>query len=109
MSKKWIRSVSTLVLISFLALLLPKSLWHDCSHSDHLKTEQKDTKPKLSFNQGTEKCMVCDLHIPLLSNPVNSMELAQKPVSLKEKVYFHGSAVFGACYTEPLRGPPAMI
>jgi hypothetical protein len=108
MSQKRIRTVSTLVLISFLALLLPKSLWHDCSHSDHVKTE-KGTQSGLSFSQGTEKCAVCDLHIPLLSNPVGSMELAQKYVSLKEKVYFRGSAVFGACYAKPLRGPPAMM
>lgn len=109
MSKKSVRSVSILVLISFLALLLPKSLWHDCSHSDHLKTEQKGTKSGLSFSQGVEKCAVCDLHVPLLSNPLERMELAQNHISLKEKVCFRGSAVFGACYAEPLRGPPAMM
>lgn len=72
MPKKWGQPVSWIVLVSFIVLLLPKSLWHDCSHAAHTKTEHCGKHSK-HIEQGVEKCTACDLHIPLLSNPTNHL------------------------------------
>lgn len=71
MSKKWGKSISWILVVSFLMLLVPKSFWHDCSHQNHFKTEKNTHHSKQAFEQGVEKCYVCDLHIPLLFNPEN--------------------------------------
>lgn len=107
MPKTWGKPVSWIVLVSFIALLLPKSLWHDCSHPEHTKTEHCGKHPK-HIEKGVEKCYACDLHIPLLSNPsdylsvplngpfvANTFAMTEIPAASGQESIF-------------LRGPPAV-
>lgn len=106
MSKKWARSFSIIVLVSFVALLLPKSLWHDCSHLAHSATE-KGTHSKAAIDQGIEKCYACDLHIPLLSNPLAHQPSIEKTVVQQSSNAIPQVVPFGIVSTTSLRGPPA--
>jgi hypothetical protein len=106
MPVKWRKSIAIFVLFSFIALLT-KALWHDCTHREHLKTPHSSEKSNHSFEQGAEKCYACDLHIPLLSNPVSAQHpFAQFFVSGKI-VIVSNAGQFGIVEIETLRGPPS--
>jgi hypothetical protein len=106
MSRSWKKSVSLIVLVSFVAVLLPKSLWHDCSHQQHTTAHSNKTS-KHSIVQGFEKCSACDLHVPLLSNPVESTQTLLRAFAADLIITTPGTAVFGIVEIQTLRGPPA--
>jgi len=106
MSKKQSRSIVWILVVSFFLLLLPKSLWHDCSHRDHFKTEKDAQHSKRAFVQGIEKCYACDLHIPLLFNSDAHFSNQQKPIDC-QLVSLHAEVtVLDAPHSFSLRGPP---
>ena len=109
MSRRWRSYLSLVVLVSFVALLVPKSVWHDCHEHAQFSHVDKHQHSGTSIQQGYEKCAVCDLHIPLLSNPVNAAG-----VSLTKSV----AKTIGLLSVDPvcfvplqhyLRGPPALV
>jgi hypothetical protein len=107
MPKKWGQPVSWIVLVSFIILLLPKSLWHDCSHAAHTKTEHCGKHSK-HIEQSVEKCAACDLHIPLLSNPADRLAVnVHTPVIATSCTSVEGplAAVSESIF---LRGPPTV-
>jgi hypothetical protein len=107
MSRRWKKSVSLIVLVSFVALLLPKSLWHDCSHRQHTASEHSNKTSKHAIEQGVEKCYACDLHIPLLSNPVEGTQAVVHAFVADQISTRPVTAVFGIVEIQTLRGPPA--
>lgn len=107
MSRRWKKSVSLIVLVSFVALLLPKSLWHDCSHQQHTATEHTGKTSKHAIEQGAGKCYACDLHIPLLSNPIEGPQAIARTFVADLIITTPVTAVFGIVEIQTLRGPPA--
>ncbi|ASS48785.1 MAG: hypothetical protein A3D31_06420 [Candidatus Fluviicola riflensis] len=105
MSKKWCKLIVYVVLVSFIALLMPKALWHDCNHQDH-QLAKKEHLPGKSIDQGVEKCAVCDLHIPLLSNPVQQLSTAGKTLNSAEPFTVIVAVTHAFPLTKSLRGPP---
>jgi len=110
MSKRYNKSLAFIVLVSFLALLTPKSIWHDCSHGTHSEQEHASQKTsKHSIHQGYEKCYVCDLHIPLLSAPLSESRIAfGQFVRLQVTATIH-SPLLAAIHCQLLRGPPVSM
>lgn len=106
MSAKWRKSITLVVLFSFVALLT-KSLWHDCTHREHLKTAHSPEKSKYAFEQGAEKCYTCDLHVPLLSNQAGIQHPFAKFFTTGKIAAAPNAAQFGIVEIENLRGPPS--
>jgi hypothetical protein len=106
MSKKWCKSIVYVVLVSFIALLMPKALWHDCNHQDHQLSKKEHLPGKASVEQGVEKCAACDLHIPLLSNPIQQTSAANYAISSVELFPVFLAVTHAFPLTESLRGPP---
>lgn len=106
MSRRQKKGISLIVLVSFVALLLPKSLWHDCSH-EHAKTEHSSNTSKTVIDQGVEKCYACDLHLPLLSNPVGTYHPFERFFAADSFHAVPKAIVFGIADIQTLRGPPA--
>jgi len=109
MSKRYSKSLAFIVLVSFLALLTPKSLWHDCSHGSHIVQEHSSKTGKHSIQQGYEKCQVCDLHIPLLSSPLTESRIASgrfRQLKITARVQ---SLPVSAVHHQLLRGPPVSM
>lgn len=106
MSKKWCKSIVYVVLVSFIALLIPKALWHDCNHQDHQLTKKEHLPGKASVDQGIEKCAVCDLHVPLLSNPIQQTSATGSAIASAELSAISKDVTHAFPFTESLRGPP---
>ncbi|MES2554873.1 MAG: hypothetical protein V4604_01920 [Bacteroidota bacterium] len=106
MSKKWCKSIVYVVLVSFIALLMPKALWHDCNHQDHQLAKKEHLPGKTSVDQAVEKCAACDLHIPLLSNPVQQLSTTSKSLNSSKPVAVIVAVTHAFPLTESLRGPP---
>lgn len=106
MTKKWCKSIVYVVLVSFIALLMPKALWHDCNHQGHQLTKKEHLPGKTSVDQEIEKCAACDLHIPLLSNPIQHTSTADKAIGSSEQFTVVVSVTRAFPLTESLRGPP---
>lgn len=106
MSKKWCKSIVYVVLVSFIALLLPKALWHDCNHQDHQLAKKEHLPGKTSIDQEIEKCVACDLHVPLLSNPIQHASTADKAIGSSEQFTVILAVTHAFPLTESLRGPP---
>lgn len=106
MSKKWCRSIVYVVLLSFMALLMPKALWHDCTHQDHQLAKKEHLPGKTNVDQEAEKCAACDLHIPLLSNPVQQSSTTGTSLTSPEPVAVTTAVTYAFPLTESLRGPP---
>lgn len=109
MSKQYNRALAFIVLISFLALLTPKSIWHDCSHEKHAVGEQASKTTKRSFQQGYEKCQVCDLHIPLSSAPLAAFRITFHHISDVRIPAEVLQPDFSDINSLPLRGPPVSM
>jgi|GEM_PF-2770763 len=112
MSKRYHKSLAFIVLVSFLALLTPKSLWHDHSHGAHFSTVSKKdpaSHSKHSFDQGIEKCSICDLHIPLLSTPLSEVRIAFYQLFETEFALISATPELTATHSHFLRGPPALM
>jgi hypothetical protein len=107
MSKKWCKSIVYVVLVSFIALLMPKALWHDCNHQGHQLTKKEHLPSKTSIEQGVEKCIACDLHVPLLSNPIQHVSSAISVAGSVEIFALQSNLTYSFPLTESLRGPPA--
>ncbi|HLP54484.1 MAG TPA: hypothetical protein VK151_05620 [Fluviicola sp.] len=107
MSKKWCKRIVYVVLVSFIALLMPKALWHDCSHLDHQLVKKEHVPGKTSVEQAVEKCAACDLHIPLLSNPVRQASTAVSTYTSGKPFTVIVAVTHAFPLTESLRGPPS--
>lgn len=107
MSKSLVRILSVCMLVGFLGFLVPINNWHALAHH-HTSLHDSDHSDGLTFKQGAEKCVLCDLQMPLLFHEAVSPEL-----TLSDSFDFLFTDY--TCCELPvksiqhkLRGPPAM-
>lgn len=102
------RLLAVVMLLSFTALLVPKTWWHDCDHSiQHAR--EKSSGPEKQINQGVEKCAACDLHLPLLSEPEQALTLTFVAVDFQPLVATFKGSLHAFQLTDHSRGPPVKM
>lgn len=109
MSRKWNKSFSWVILVSFILLLLPKSLVHDCNHGNHTQSKEHPVGSKTTIQQDVEKCAICDLHIPLLTTPLENHTAGIRYFIEKIAVSAPETPLFASTFVRTLRGPPSLM
>jgi hypothetical protein len=101
------RSFAWLALLSFMLMVTPKSLLHDCEHQHADRTEKSGKHA--GFSRGIDKCAVCDLQVPQLFSPQQQLSFHFGKIDLPEyaAAYEPASIAFSRLFR--LRGPPATV
>lgn len=99
------RIFAVVLLLSFTALLLPKSWWHDCDHGVQHAAVHKNEQGK-QIKQGYEKCAACDLQMPLLHEPERPLVVTLIPSEFVKHVVAFEGALHAIQLSVQSRGPP---
>ncbi len=62
--KRW---TSYFLLLSFLVVLSPRSIWHDCKSDSHSHYTSSKDKSKVHFEQ--KNCFACDYDLGFIDQP----------------------------------------
>lgn len=108
MLKQRNRLFAIVLLLSFTALVLPKSWWHDCSHGIQHSSVKKTEHGK-QIKQGIEKCAACDLQMPLLHQPEQPLVIALLPLEFTKHVVAFEGALHAIQLPSHSRGPPVKM
>jgi hypothetical protein len=96
--------IAYLLLLSFLVVWTPRSLWHECENSHPVS---KHNNPKeVHFKKG--HCFVCDFDLYSADLPVTANFYFLAPDFTDLEVFFLNRASFSAAPVQ-LRGPPAQL
>jgi len=101
--KSWIASF---LLLSFVVLLTPRSLWHDCTHEVEVSNHQKSSG--FTFDKKVSTCDFCDYDLSLSEEPYQVLSIKQQ-ISFVEKPSSLSSIYIPYFDNQELRrGPPAL-
>lgn len=99
---------AVVLLLSFTALVVPKSWWHDCDHGFQHASISKTEHGK-HFKQGYEKCAACDLQMPLLHQPEQPLTVAIISSIIEQPNASFQGALHAVQFSTHSRGPPVKM
>jgi hypothetical protein len=105
-----IRLLSYALLISFVVLLTPRDLWHDCKHEAHHHEELTSLHDDQGHDSETElaedDCFACDFDLGVISSPVQASFNFDKVVYPNKVVIGVLRIDLNTPFVFSLRGPP---
>jgi len=102
--KSWI---ATFLLLSFVVLLTPRSLWHNCAHESALTYHHRKSVG-LSFEKKVPNCDFCDYTLSLAEEALSFLRIRKRIAFSENQINF--SSLYVQCFDnqELRRGPPVM-
>jgi hypothetical protein len=101
--KSWI---ATILLLSFVVLITPRSLWHSCAHD--LVSFHQQKSEGFVFEKKIPACDFCNYSLSLATEPLSFIGF-QRQISFYEKpVVITSISIQYFDNQELRRGPPAM-
>lgn len=99
---RWIVSI---LLLSFVVLVTPRTLWHNCAHEVKVSNHQKFSG--FTFEKKVSTCDFCDYDLSLSEEPLSFLRIKQR-ITFFEKPQFFSFLYFQYFDSQELRrGPPA--
>ena len=102
--KFWIASF---LLLSFVVLVTPRTLWHDCTHEVEAAKPQKFSG--FTFEKKVSTCDFCDYDLSLSEEPLSFLRVKHRITILEKSRIYKSLYVQYFVNQELRRGPPTIF
>jgi len=102
--KSWI---ATFLLLSFVVLFTPRSLWHSCAH-DLVASSHQQKSEGFVFEKKIPACDFCDYSLSLATEPLSFLGIHRQISFYEKPVVITTTSIQYFDNQELRRGPPAM-
>ncbi len=102
--KSWIASI---LLLSFVVLFTPRTLWHTCAHELEASNHQKHTG--YTVDKKVSTCDFCEYDLSLSEEPLSFFRFKQRIIFTVKPTFYKAFYVQYFVNQELRRGPPTIF
>jgi hypothetical protein len=99
--------IVSFLLLSFVVLVTPRTLWHDCAHEVESSNHQKSSG--FTFDKKVSTCDFCDYDLSLSEEPLSFLRIKQRITFLEKPTFYKSLYVQHFVNQELRRGPPTIL
>ena len=99
--------IVSFLLLSFVVLVTPRALWHDCAHEVDASHHQKSSG--FTFEKKVSTCDFCDYDLSLSEEPLSFLRIKQRITFLEKPTFYKSLYVQYSVNQELRRGPPTIL
>jgi len=99
--------IVSFLLLSFVVLVTPRALWHDCAHEVDASHHQKSSG--FTFEKKVSTCDFCDYDLSLSEEPLSFLRIKQRITFLEKPTFYKSLYVQYFVNQELRRGPPTIL
>ena len=99
--------IVSFLLLSFVVLVTPRALWHDCAHEVDASHHQKSSG--FTFEKKVSTCDFCDYDLSLSEEPLSFLRIKHRITFLEKPTFYKSLYVQYFVNQELRRGPPTIL
>jgi hypothetical protein len=99
--------IVSFLLLSFVVLVTPRALWHDCAHEVDASHHQKSSG--FTFDKKVSTCDFCDYDLSLSEEPLSFFRIKHRITFLEKPTFYKSLYVQHFVNQELRRGPPTIL
>ena len=99
--------IVSFLLLSFVVLVTPRTLWHDCAHEVDASHHQKSSG--FTFEKKVSTCDFCDYDLSLSEEPLSFLRIKHRITFLEKSTFYKSLYVQYFVNQELRRGPPTIL
>ena len=99
--------IVSFLLLSFVVLVTPRALWHDCAHEVDASHHQKSSG--FTFEKKVSTCDFCDYDLSLSEEPLSFLRIKHRITFLEKSTFYKSLYVQYFVNQELRRGPPTIL
>jgi hypothetical protein len=99
--------IVSFLLLSFVVLVTPRTLWHDCAHEVDASHHQKSSG--FTFKKKVSTCDFCEYDLSLSEEPLSFFRFKQRIIFTVKPTFYKALYVQYFVNQELRRGPPTIL